>query len=48
VIVRFTGDHERNLETFAKLRAELCWVSAAKKQRKSRLHTRKSPLLYPE
>ena len=25
MIVRFTGDHERNLETFAKLRAELGW-----------------------
>ena len=23
--VRFTGDHERNLETFTKLRAELGW-----------------------
>jgi alkanesulfonate monooxygenase SsuD/methylene tetrahydromethanopterin reductase-like flavin-dependent oxidoreductase (luciferase family) len=25
VIVRFTGDHERNLETFTKLRADLGW-----------------------
>ena len=25
MIVRFTGDHERNLETFTKLRAELGW-----------------------
>ena len=25
VIVRFTGDHERNLETFTSLRAQLGW-----------------------
>jgi len=25
VIVRFTGDPERNLETFTELRAELGW-----------------------
>jgi len=25
MIVRFTGDHERNLETFARLRADLGW-----------------------
>jgi len=24
-IVRFTGDHERNLETFTRLRAKLAW-----------------------
>jgi len=25
MIVRFTGEHERNLETFTRLRAELGW-----------------------
>jgi hypothetical protein len=30
MIVRFTGDHERNLETFTRLRTELGWRAPQK------------------